>query len=60
MPEACPNVPTEALNPRGAWSDAKSYDETARNLAGRFEENFKKFEGSVTDTVKAAAIRKAA
>lgn len=60
VPEACPNVPTEALNPRGAWSDAKSYDETARNLAGRFEENFKKFEGSVTDTVKAAAIRKAA
>jgi phosphoenolpyruvate carboxykinase (ATP) len=60
VPEACPDVPSEALNPRGAWSNVSSYDETARHLAGRFEENFVKFEPSVSSSVKAAAIRKAA
>ena len=60
VPENCPDVPTEALNPRGVWSDGSAYDETARHLAGRFEENFVKFEGEVAAPVKAAAIRKAA
>lgn len=60
VPEACPDVPAEALDPRGSWSDKASYDETARHLAGRFEENFEQFESHVTDGVKAAAIRKSA
>ena len=60
VPEACPDVPSEALNPRGAWSDAGAYDDTARRLTASFEENFQKFEGDVTAPVKAAAIRKAA
>ena len=60
VPEACPDVPVEVLNPRGAWSDASQYDETARKLAASFEDNFQKFEGDVAPPVKAAAIRKAA
>ncbi len=60
VPETCPGVPAEALNPRKAWSDPKAYDETARRLVASFEENFVKFEADVTASVKAAAIRKAA
>ncbi|MEQ9123316.1 MAG: phosphoenolpyruvate carboxykinase [Alphaproteobacteria bacterium] len=60
VPEACPDVPSEALDPRGAWSDASAYDETARKLTASFEENFVQFEGDVAAPVKAAAIRKAA
>ncbi len=60
VPEACPDVPAEVLNPRNTWADAKAYDETARQLAGMFEENFRQFEGQVDEKVKAAAIRAAA
>lgn len=60
VPEGCPNVPAEALNPRGVWADAQAYDQSARDLAGRFEANFQKFEGAVTAPVRAAAIHKAA
>jgi phosphoenolpyruvate carboxykinase (ATP) len=60
VPEACPNVPTEVLRPRGAWSDGGAYDSTAGELRGRFEENFKPFEAFVDDSVKAAGVRRAA
>jgi len=60
VPEACPEVPTEVLAPRGTWSDKSAYDETAKELRGRFEANFKPFEAFVDDGVKAAGIRTAA
>jgi phosphoenolpyruvate carboxykinase (ATP) len=60
VPETCPDVPNEALNPREAWSDVNAYDETASHLAGRFEENFKQFEDNVSADVMAVAIRKSA
>ena len=58
VPESCPDVPAEALDPRGSWSDKDAYDATAQSLAADFEENFKQFEGDVSDAVNAAAIRK--
>src|SRR3546814_8810954 len=36
MPERCPNVPSEVLNPRNTWRDKKAYDLTARDLTQRF------------------------
>ena len=60
VPEACPDVPSEVLTPRGAWSDAGAYDSTASELRGRFEENFRPFEAFVDDRIKAAGVRKAA
>src|SRR3546814_5110762 len=60
MPESCPNVPSEVLNPRNTWRDKKAYDLTARDLTQRFEANFKQFETYVDDGVVAAGIRAAA
>lgn len=60
VPQACPDVPGEVLNPRNTWSDGGAYDTQARDLTQRFESNFKQFEEHVGDAVKAAAIRAAA
>lgn len=60
VPEACPDVPSEVLDARSTWSDKTGYDDTARNLAQRFEQNFAQFESAVDDKVKKAAIRAAA
>ncbi len=42
-PTTCPDVPSEILIPRNTWADKEAYDETARNLAGRFKKNFQQF-----------------
>jgi phosphoenolpyruvate carboxykinase (ATP) len=56
VPESCPEVPSEVLDPRTTWSDKRAYDDTARALTHRFEENFREFEPFVSDEVKDAAI----
>ncbi|MFO0996863.1 MAG: phosphoenolpyruvate carboxykinase [Alphaproteobacteria bacterium] len=60
VPEACPDVPADVLNPKNTWSDKHAYDKTAHEVAKRFEANFKQFESQVDDKVKAAAVRAAA
>ena len=60
VPDACPEVPTEVLNPRNTWSDGAAYDIQARDLTRRFEDNFRQFENQVDDKVKAVAIKAAA
>ena len=59
VPTACPGVPPEVLNPRNTWSDKPGYDAKARELVGRFCDNFRQFEGYVDATVKAAAPKAA-
>jgi phosphoenolpyruvate carboxykinase (ATP) len=44
VPDRCPGVPSEVLDPRGTWSDPARYDEKARELARRFQESFAKFD----------------
>ena len=53
-------VPGEVLNPKNTWKDKKAYDSAARDVAQRFEKNFRQFEGHVDNKVKQAAIRAAA
>ena len=60
VPEACPEVPSEILQPRNAWRDKHAYDATANEVARRFEVNFAQFAGSVDERVRASGIRPAA
>jgi phosphoenolpyruvate carboxykinase (ATP) len=60
VPEGCPEVPSEVLDPRSTWSDKEAYDHTARELTHRFEENFREFEPFVSDEVKSAGVHPAA
>ena len=60
VPEACPEVPADVLNPKSTWSDKGAYDSMARDVAQRFEKNFTQFEPYVGDAVIKAAIRAAA
>lgn len=40
IPQSCPNVPSEILNPKSTWADKDAYDEQAKKLAGMFVKNF--------------------
>ena len=44
MPETCPGVPSEILNPRNTWSDKNKYDLKTNELAKAFLDNFRQFE----------------
>ncbi len=54
IPERCPGVPDEVLDPRQTWADKEAYDRQARMLADLFRENFATYEGEVTPEVRAA------
>jgi len=41
VPQSCPNVPSEIMNPRDTWKDKDAYDAMAKKLAGMFFKNFK-------------------
>ena len=60
VPETCPDVPGEVLNPRDTWSDKGAYDDQARDLCGRFHRNFEIFAPYVDDLVKSAGPKLAA
>lgn len=43
IPQSCPNVPNEILNPRNTWDHKDLYDIKAIELAQKFKANFEKF-----------------
>ena len=51
MPESCPNVPSEILNPKNTWADPLKYDEKAQELAAAFILNFKQFEDGASEEI---------
>lgn len=55
VPVSCPDVPDEVLQPRNTWTDKAAYDAAAKDLARRFNENFKKYEAGVSEAVRAVA-----
>jgi len=51
VPVSCPGVPDEILDPQTTWTEKEAYAEQAKGLAGRFGENFAKYEQYVTPEV---------
>jgi len=45
VPTACPDVPTQILQPRATWADPAAYDHHARKLAVAFWKNFSAIDG---------------
>ena len=54
VPTTCPGVPDAILYPQKTWADPQAYETTARDLAGRFRENFTKYAANVEPEVLAA------
>src|SRR5690606_9969376 len=55
MPESCPGVPSEVLNPRNTWDNKEEYDAKAKELAQKFIKNFEKFADHAGEEILAAA-----
>jgi phosphoenolpyruvate carboxykinase (ATP) len=57
VPVGCPGVPAQILRPRQTWAVPLAYDEQARQLVGRFVENFAKYQREVSEAVRNAGPR---
>ncbi len=57
IPERCPGVPDEVLQPEKTWHDPAAYRAAAVNLVARFERNFAQFSSEVTPLVAASGPR---
>lgn len=55
IPQSCPNVPAEILNPRSTWEDKEAYDKKANELAQLFIKNFEQFADQSSDEIRNAA-----
>ena len=51
VPEHCPDVPDEVLEPSSSWPDRKEYDRRYHDLAMRFRQNFGKFEEGAPEEI---------
>jgi phosphoenolpyruvate carboxykinase (ATP) len=55
VPQNCPNVPDDVLNPRQTWGNKDAYDTKAMELAISFKENFAKFEEFANEEILSGA-----
>ena len=58
MPNSCPNVPSELLNPKNTWENKNDYDLKAKELANAFNQNFKQFADNASEEILEAAPKK--
>jgi phosphoenolpyruvate carboxykinase (ATP) len=56
VPQVCPEVPTEILNPRNTWADPRAFETQARMVARLFADNFAQFQ-DVSEEIRAAGPR---
>jgi len=52
IPESCPGVPSEVLDPQSTWADKEAYAVEAQNLVARFEQNAVNFSKEAPHPVK--------
>ncbi|NGY38959.1 phosphoenolpyruvate carboxykinase (ATP) [Flavobacterium sp. XN-5] len=55
IPQSCPEVPSEILNPRNTWEDKELYDQKSIELGQKFKANFAKFEEFANPEIMAGA-----
>lgn len=55
IPQTCPQVPSEILNPRDTWMDKEAYDTKANQLAQLFVKNFEKYADQANEEIRSAA-----
>ena len=55
MPQSCPGVPSEILNPRQTWDDPDAYDQKAQLLASYFNDNFEAYADFANQEIRDAA-----
>jgi phosphoenolpyruvate carboxykinase (ATP) len=56
VPKACPQVPSDFLNPRGMWGDKAAYDRAALELSARFSRNFEQFPDAGAEIMEAGPV----
>src|SRR5450759_3492876 len=57
VPDTCPDVPPEFLQPRTTWPDRDAYDQAAAKLARMFAANFEVYANNVAPGIRAAGPR---
>lgn len=58
IPLTCPNVPSAILSPRETWKNDEAFYKKANDLAGRFIQNFKKFEEFANEEIMVGGPKK--
>ncbi len=51
VPQSCPEVPSDILNPKNTWEDKAAYDKTRDKLVSLFRDNFTQFEAEVNPAI---------
>ena len=57
VPESCPGVSPDLLNPQGTWLDQAGYEVQRRKLAEDFIENFEQFRAAAPEGVETGGPR---
>lgn len=55
VPQHCPNVPAEILNPGKLWEEEKKYDAEADKLARLFDQHFSNYSSQANEKIKNGA-----
>lgn len=51
IPQSCPNVPSDILNPSTLWSDKEAYKTNIRQLVEQFNKNILRYQDSTAEDV---------
>jgi phosphoenolpyruvate carboxykinase (ATP) len=53
IPDHCPDVPADVLNPQSTWKDGDAYEQEAKRLLQKFKQNFETLRSCVSSEIMA-------